>query len=302
MDRRLQPEGRQASGVELGGTTPGTQHDQLVVNGTATLGGTLKVSFTGGFTPSLGDTFTILTATSVTGTFAAVEEPNGLSFAVAYNPTSVVLTAQANEAVIATLAPTTGPPDGPVVIPATGGTVRYRATLRNTTGTAQTVQAWIEGLLPNGNVYQGSPLVGPVSQTLNPNQTLGPVSLVQPVPSGIAAGVYAIRLRVGTYPDTVLDEDLFVVQKLAPPARVAGGEALASEALASEVLASEAAGWTVYEVTDGSPVLAAAAMTEAEVAALEAAMRETTEDDLVARRAADRAARDAAEPNPRRAL
>ena len=55
--------------VELGGTTPGTQYDRLVDStGTVTLNGALNVTLVNGFTPALGDTFTVLTFPSRSGT------------------------------------------------------------------------------------------------------------------------------------------------------------------------------------------------------------------------------------------
>lgn len=61
--------------IELGGTTPGTQHDVLVVSNTATLDGTLSVSFTNGYAGVANDSFTILTAATVNGTFATTNLP-----------------------------------------------------------------------------------------------------------------------------------------------------------------------------------------------------------------------------------
>jgi hypothetical protein len=58
--------------IELGGVTPVTQHDQLAASGAATLGGTLNVSPIGGFVPTPGDTFTVMTFASRTGTFSSV--------------------------------------------------------------------------------------------------------------------------------------------------------------------------------------------------------------------------------------
>ncbi len=58
--------------IEIAGTTPGSGHDQInhiLGAGIAYLGGTLDVQLTGGFIPSLGDTFDILTATAVQRTF-----------------------------------------------------------------------------------------------------------------------------------------------------------------------------------------------------------------------------------------
>jgi autotransporter-associated beta strand protein len=58
------------SNFEINGTTPGTLYDQVVVGGTATLGGTLNLLF--GFTPSNGDTFTLIDAATITGDFDSV--------------------------------------------------------------------------------------------------------------------------------------------------------------------------------------------------------------------------------------
>ncbi|MFN8706608.1 MAG: hypothetical protein ACK50J_08010, partial [Planctomyces sp.] len=47
--------------VQINGTTAGTQYDQLNVTGTVAVGGNLNVSVENGFTPAIGDVFTILT-------------------------------------------------------------------------------------------------------------------------------------------------------------------------------------------------------------------------------------------------
>jgi uncharacterized repeat protein (TIGR01451 family) len=84
----------------LGGTTAGTQYDQLNVSGpnTVTLGGSLVIDLILGFTPVSGNTFTLVTCTAtptcINGTFASTTFtalPAGLTSTVTYNPTSVVL-------------------------------------------------------------------------------------------------------------------------------------------------------------------------------------------------------------------
>ncbi len=58
--------------IEIGGLTPGTQHDQLSSTGTVDLGGTLDVLALdlGGYTPTAGDRFDIIESTSaIAGTF-----------------------------------------------------------------------------------------------------------------------------------------------------------------------------------------------------------------------------------------
>jgi hypothetical protein len=80
--------------VQLGGDQPGVTHDQLVVNGAATLNGTVDVSLTTGFTPTPNQQFTILTAGSVTGTFQNITFPNlgaGNGFSAVYEANSVKL-------------------------------------------------------------------------------------------------------------------------------------------------------------------------------------------------------------------
>jgi hypothetical protein len=64
---------------DIGGTVPGTEHDQLVVVGTAELGGILNVQLIGDYTgppPASLDTVTIITAGTVEDTFAT-EPPRG---------------------------------------------------------------------------------------------------------------------------------------------------------------------------------------------------------------------------------
>ena len=77
--------------IELGGSN---DFDQLLVPGNiASLDGTLEVKLTGGFTPLIGQSFTILTSHDVDGEFANLLLPSlpGRRFDVIYNPQSVVL-------------------------------------------------------------------------------------------------------------------------------------------------------------------------------------------------------------------
>ncbi len=75
--------------IEVNGVgTPGTNFDQLVVSGTATLGGTLNVTIN--FSAIIGQQVTIVNASTISGTFAVI---NGLppKWNVVYYPSSVVL-------------------------------------------------------------------------------------------------------------------------------------------------------------------------------------------------------------------
>jgi hypothetical protein len=80
--------------VSIGGTTVGTQYSQLKVTGTASLGGTLTVGLINSFTPTIGQTFTILSAHSISGTFtnSTIAINSGEQFDVSYTSTGVVLT------------------------------------------------------------------------------------------------------------------------------------------------------------------------------------------------------------------
>ena len=79
--------------IEIGGKLPGEKHDQLQVNGTATIGGTLRLRLSGQFTPSSSDVFTIVASqAAIQGAFANVANGARLktadgfgSFKVTYN-------------------------------------------------------------------------------------------------------------------------------------------------------------------------------------------------------------------------
>jgi len=73
--------------IQLGGTTGGSEHDVLVVLGTATLGGELAVELVDGFFPQLDDTFFVLGASQISGGFArfsGLDLGGGLRLAVSY--------------------------------------------------------------------------------------------------------------------------------------------------------------------------------------------------------------------------
>jgi T5SS/PEP-CTERM-associated repeat protein len=60
---------------ELGGTTPGTSYDQLIISGLASLAGTLEVTTIDMFTPQAGNSFNILDWGNRSGTFATLGLP-----------------------------------------------------------------------------------------------------------------------------------------------------------------------------------------------------------------------------------
>ncbi len=90
--------------VVLNGTTAGTNYDQVAVTGKATLAGALEVNAANGFTPTVGETFNILTYGSESGSFATLTSDSGLTYTVNYGSTEATITITAVSS--ATAAPT----------------------------------------------------------------------------------------------------------------------------------------------------------------------------------------------------
>lgn len=110
-------------------------------------------------------------------------------------------------------------------IPASGGPLTFTATLSNTTPEVQTFDAWVDAVLPGGSVF--GPFLGPRVVTLNPGQTVGPLTFTRQVPANAPAGFYTVRLRVGAYPEELLlDEGTFTFTKSAAALREAAGAAM----------------------------------------------------------------------------
>ncbi len=86
-----------ALNIELGGYSPATGFDLVTVTaggagGVATLGGTLNVTLTNGFSPTNGATFTFLTAVSRAGAFATFNYPsNDIGMQLNLDPTSATI-------------------------------------------------------------------------------------------------------------------------------------------------------------------------------------------------------------------
>ncbi len=99
--------------VSIGGNTVGTKYDQLDVSGKTTLSGTLNIKSINGFVPTVGSTFVILDAGSLTGTFATVTGTSINSsehYVVSYTGTEVILTVASGAGAV--------PPNSPALISA----------------------------------------------------------------------------------------------------------------------------------------------------------------------------------------
>jgi hypothetical protein len=103
------------------------------------------------------------------------------------------------------------PINPPVLIPATGGSFEFNATLDNSASSSQTFDVWIMVQLPSGAWY--GPALGPLTLTLPPNFTLTRVR-TQSVPGSAPAGDYWYQGRIGDYPGTISDSSGFAFTKL----------------------------------------------------------------------------------------
>ena len=62
--------------MEIGGTIPGSGHDQLRIAGELVIeGAALEVAFAGGYVPMIGDRFDLFDASAISGTFASQALP-----------------------------------------------------------------------------------------------------------------------------------------------------------------------------------------------------------------------------------
>jgi autotransporter-associated beta strand protein len=94
--------------IEIGGTQPGSEYDQLNVLGHMTLdGAVLYVSFLNGFTPGPQDSFVVLRAESLSGVFANAAssiEVDGMTLPVSYRGGMVIVGAAIPEPATVSLA------------------------------------------------------------------------------------------------------------------------------------------------------------------------------------------------------
>jgi len=127
-------------------------------------------------------------------------------------------------------------PESPsIVIPPQGGRFTFDATLTNSTSQAQDFNAWVDVVLPDGSPY------GPVKMRnvhLAPHGHVQVFDLVQNVPGPAPSGLYQYVGKVGTYPSSLYDFDLFTFAK-------AGGS--------GESYSSGVSGWEVEKSTSPVP-------------------------------------------------
>ncbi|KPL07904.1 hypothetical protein AMJ71_08710, partial [candidate division TA06 bacterium SM1_40] len=93
-----------------------------------------------------------------------------------------------------------------ILIP--GETLVYEATAVNTTNQVQNVYFRADVVLPNGNPYQGNPVLGPIQATLQPGQTRT-VELSHHIPVAAPYGDYQYRAVLYRLPNEAVDGRTF---------------------------------------------------------------------------------------------
>ena len=172
-----------AFNVNLNGTTAGSGYDELSATATVAIAAstTLSVTLGTGFTPAVGNTFTIIQSSApISGTFASLPEGStfaagGQAFQISYKNDAVTLTS-VGTATTSTVSSTLNPS-------VYGQTVTFTATVANTSGS---------GGVPTGSVafYDGANLLG-AGTTLSGSGTTATSTFAN---STMTAGIHSISV------------------------------------------------------------------------------------------------------------
>ncbi|MCC7075839.1 MAG: hypothetical protein IT198_01810 [Acidimicrobiia bacterium] len=153
--------------ITIAGTSPGSTHGRLDVAGAATLGGTLAAILADGYTPGVDDEFAVYDATTLSGTFAAVEGPLTPRYDLGTG-TVTLFTDVTSVPPTVVISPQSTPESGMfmVVVQGVGGNIPVTVPFQVVAGTAQTPADY-------------STLLTPATVTVNPDAaTLVPVTIV----------------------------------------------------------------------------------------------------------------------------
>lgn len=141
-------------------------------------------------------------------------DPNGY-YGFPDDPVAVDVTNSAAENIdltiydVANLAVTLEPLGAPIIIPPHGGSFDYIITLVNNGSSSVEADAWIDVVLPNGNVY--GPVIIRTIVLAGGGQIIR--TLTQSVPPNAPSGTYTYRAQMGNYPDIIYAEDSFEFEK-----------------------------------------------------------------------------------------
>jgi len=112
------------------------------------------------------------------------------------------------------------PVDKRVTFGPSGGTWTFDATAENTTGSSHSVDIWFDARMPSGSSY--GPVLGPYTLSFSPGQVRSASNISLQVPAMAPAGIYVVRMKVGTYPSVVDDESDYGFQKTATGSMTGG--------------------------------------------------------------------------------
>ena len=198
-------------GIEVTGATPGTEYSQLAVTGTATLGGLLRMAFLDGYTPEVGDTYTILTCvTACTGEFDELGLQPGIGATVTVEANEVVVTITEVGLTISRFQPA-----GQFIVAPEGGQFRIKTVTANPTSAAISTQTWTTLTQPDGSTID---LTGAQPLDLAPGETSRNATLI--VLDGEAdAGFYTYRRYAGTQGVDTLAVGIYEFEKATLAAR-----------------------------------------------------------------------------------
>ncbi len=184
--------------MEVGGTTPGTAYDQILVNGTAFLGGTLNLVRWNGYVPHDGDVYTMFTYYAKVGSFARFVDATPVA-GVSYDTTLTPTTYEVNCSTTTTTADTT-PPVVSIASPIDGRGVRT-LTIANGAASDNVAVAGVTGRLYRytdpvtgvaAGYWAGGTSWTPTPGAANEKLANGTTAWTFPLP-GLAAGRYTLR-------------------------------------------------------------------------------------------------------------
>jgi len=104
------------------------------------------------------------------------------------------------------------PYNPPIQIPSSGGSFDFNIEIANNGSSSETFDIWTMATLPNGLQY--GPIIEVPDFTV-PAAWIGDRDRVQLVPGNAPTGLYTYDAYVGTYPDSIWNEDHFDFEKLA---------------------------------------------------------------------------------------
>ena len=106
------------------------------------------------------------------------------------------------------------PSNPPIVIPPGGGLLQFDVTVNNISGLGQSTQYWNTVTLPGGEEIGPVGGLGPFNITVASGESFNTTHILE-LPSRVPPATYGFNMKVGTFPNTVLDVDSFTFSKSA---------------------------------------------------------------------------------------